>query len=323
MTHKTLNILITSAGRRVGLIDCFRAAADDLGLDLIVHACDLNPHLSAACQAADQAHKVCRCTDTDYIPQLLDLVEQHKIHLLIPTIDPELAPLAQANTQFAARGTQVHVSSAEVIAIVRDKARTSDVLRKAGIAVPNTATHSQIVEQAAEWAWPVFAKPSNGSASRGLQVFDSVKDIPRSFSEPMIFQDYLQGPEYTINIFVNAQGKLQTVIPHHRLQTRAGEVEKGITIRNPLFQSIAESIVTALPGARGVLCFQLIDDPKLGPRVFEINARFGGGYPLADYAGAKFATWLLQEVTGQPISAHNQWREGVEMMRYDAAIYRG
>lgn len=320
---RAVNILITSAGRRVGLIECFRAAADDLGLDLTVHACDLNPRLSAACQSADQAHKVCRCSDAAYIPQLLDLAEHHKIHLLIPTIDPELAPLAQANQQFAERGTQVHISSEEVIAIVRDKAKTSDVLRRAGIAVPNTASHQQILEQAADWTWPVFAKPSNGSASRGLQVFDTVEDIPHTFSEPIIFQDYLQGPEYTINIFVDAKGKLQTVIPHHRIQTRAGEVEKGITIRNPLFQTIAQNIVTALPGARGVLCFQLIDDPKLGPRVFEINARFGGGYPLADHAGGKFATWLLQEVTGQPSSAHNDWREGVEMMRYDAAIYRG
>jgi carbamoyl-phosphate synthase large subunit len=71
------------------------------------------------------------------------------------------------------------------------------------------------------------------------------------------------------------------------------------------------------------LCFQLIVDPNLGAKVFEINARFGGGYPLADHAGGKFAKWLLAEVSGLQSDPNNDWRDGVEMMRYDSAIYRG
>ena len=29
--------------------------------------------------------------------------------------------------------------------------------------------------------------------------------------------------------------------------------------------------------------------------LYEINPRFGGGYPLTDRAGAKFCNWLVQE----------------------------
>jgi carbamoyl-phosphate synthase large subunit len=55
--------------------------------------------------------------------------------------------------------------------------------------------------------------------------------------------------------------------------------------------------------------------------VFEVNARFGGGYPLAHEAGAHFTRWLLEESTGLPLTATSVWEEGVLMLRYDAAFF--
>lgn len=63
--------------------------------------------------------------------------------------------------------------------------------------------------------------------------------------------------------------------------------------------------------------------PRSRPRVFEINARFGGGYPLADQAGGRFAESLLARVAGLPECASDHWREGVTMVRYDSAVFRG
>ena len=55
--------------------------------------------------------------------------------------------------------------------------------------------------------------------------------------------------------------------------------------------------------------------------VFEINARFGGGYPICDQAGGTFAKWILQKLAGQRPSYNDQWIEGVRMLRYDDAIF--
>lgn len=71
------------------------------------------------------------------------------------------------------------------------------------------------------------------------------------------------------------------------------------------------------------MCFQVIDDAQRGPQVIEINARFGGGYPLAHEAGAHFADWLLQEQAGMALQANDDWREGVTMLRYDDAVFTG
>jgi len=55
--------------------------------------------------------------------------------------------------------------------------------------------------------------------------------------------------------------------------------------------------------------------------VFEINARFGGGYPLAHRAGAKFTKWLLEEVIGAPCTAKDSWDEGLLLLRYDSEVF--
>jgi carbamoyl-phosphate synthase large subunit len=62
MTAARCTLLVTSAGRRVELINCFRPRAAALGLDLTAIATDLAPAMSAACQVADPSHPTPRCT---------------------------------------------------------------------------------------------------------------------------------------------------------------------------------------------------------------------------------------------------------------------
>ncbi|WP_231081699.1 ATP-grasp domain-containing protein [Jiella flava] len=321
--HLTLSerrILVLSAGRRVGLIECFRRSAAALAMPLIVIACDMRPERSAACQIADAWHAVPRCDAPDYVDTLLAIVKEFRIDLVVPTIDPELFALAARRDEFAALGARVHVSAPEVVSVARDKHLTAAVLAAGGIPVPLTR---QLGDADPRLCFPMMMKPSGGSASRGLQVIHRAADIPRKTAEPMVLQQLLNGPEFTTNIFVDQQGVLRSAVTHRRLSVRAGEVEKGRTDRDPRFWNLAEAIVAALPGARGVLCFQTIDDEDAGLCVFEINARFGGGYPLAHEAGAPFTQWLLEELCEIPCTAHDDWRGAVTMLRYDAAVFQG
>ena len=316
-------ILVSSAGRRVGLIECFRRSASAAGIDLRVFACDIEPELSAACYAADRAFAVPRCDDPVFIDSLLDIVTRFGVDLVVPTIDPELAPLAKAAERFRAAGARVHVSPPSVIEVVRDKVRTAEVLAAAGVPVPWTATLETACASLDSLDWPLFLKPSAGSASRGVRIVRRAADLPSAPDEPMVLQQLLAGPEYTVNMFIDACGVLRSAVGHQRLRVRAGEVEKGRTERDPVLRSLAERIASALPDARGVLCFQLIMDKALGPRVFEVNARFGGGYPLAHFAGAEYTRWLLEELVGLSSTAHDGWRSGALMLRYDAATFAG
>ena len=318
-----LRILVSSAGRRVGLIECFRRAADELGLGLEVLACDMDPQMSAACQLADRAFEVPHCDDPGFVDVVCDIARKQGVNLVIPTIDPELRPLACGADRFASFGARVHVSPPEVIDVVRDKLETARVLGAAGLPVPRTADFAEVRDRPGAWTWPLFMKPRSGSASRSLDIVDDPAALPDRIDEPMVLQELLDGPEYTINMFIDMHGDLRSAVPHRRLSVRAGEVEKGRTERHPEIVELAHGIARALPAARGALCFQAMVDRERGPKIIEINARFGGGYPLADHAGGTFARWLLEEVAGLPLSAHDDWREGVVMMRYDAAVFQG
>ena len=316
-----LSVLITSAGRRVGLAEAFRESARELGFGLRLLACDLRPELSAACSIADHAFAVPRCDDPAYPDAILRLCERESVDLVVPTIDTELKPLAYVLEAAAMGGTRIHVSPADTIDIVRDKSRTAEHLGMAGLPVPRTVPLETVAAGGPGLGWPVFVKPRAGSASRALSVAHSLDELPVMSCEPMVAQTYLRGKEYTVNIFIDQHGVLRSVVPHWRIGTRAGEVEKGVTVRNHVFEELAMGIVEALPEARGVMCFQLIDDVETGPQIIEINARFGGGYPLAHRAGATFTRWLLEEVGGLSPSCTNDWTEGLMMLRYDAAVF--
>lgn len=226
-----MRVLFTSAGRRVELLQCFRRAAVELGLQLDVLACDLNTSLSAACSLADMAFDVPRCADPGYAGAVLDIARANGVRLVIPTIDPELMPLALAADSFAAAGARVHVSSPDVIAVAQDKLKTARVLSAAGVPVPVTFELADARRNPRDMTWPLFMKPKAGSASRGLKVIKSAEELPNEVAEPMLLQELLEGPEYTVNMMIGQTGDLRGAIMHRRLQVRAGEVEKGRTER--------------------------------------------------------------------------------------------
>jgi carbamoyl-phosphate synthase large subunit len=323
LLNDSFPILISSAGRRVGLIDCFRRAAAELGQKVAIIACDQVPELSAGCRAADLSARVPGCREEGFIETVLRLVQTHGIRILVPTIDPELEALSEASPRLLSEGCRALVSPPDVIAVARHKGRTAEMLAAKGVPVPRTVSAEVLRADPDCLGWPVFAKPAAGSSSQGLAVFRSLSEVPDAFPDDMVFQEYLTGPEYTVNMFIDASGTLRCAIPHIRLRVRGGEVEKGRTVRRQDLAELAKGVATAIPDARGPICFQVIDDPKRGPRVIEINARFGGGYPLADHAGATFCRWLLEEGNGHPCTAHDNWRDGVEMLRYDAAFFKG
>jgi carbamoyl-phosphate synthase large subunit len=319
-----LTVLLSSAGRRVGLLECFRRSAEEIALPLRILAADLAPHLSAACAKADGAFEVHPCSHSEFVQDLVSLCAREKIDLIIPTIDPELQPLAANTERFASLSTTVVVSNPDVIALARDKLLTAQFFADIGVPTPRTATVKELRTSLEEWKFPLILKPNFGSSSIGVAHIHDVREaqrIPAGLEDDVV-QEHCAGIEYTVNMFFDGSG-LRCAVPHRRIEVRAGEVSKGRTERIPSLLAIAEKIGRALKGrAFGALCFQAILDENQQPTAIEINARFGGGYPLAHSSGATFTKWLLEIAAGRVCSAHDNWRENVLMLRYDAAVFR-
>jgi carbamoyl-phosphate synthase large subunit len=316
-----MKILITSAGRRVELINCFTAAAQTLGLTVEIYTADLNPQFSAACQKSGRFFSVPTVDKPEYIDSLLDICRREKIALLVPTIDPELDLLSQHLESFTLIGTRVLISPASVVEVARNKIKTAEVLQRAGLPIPQTLPIKQFIENPPSWADSIIAKPLAGSSSIGIIKSPTKEDLAQLINEPYLIQEKWVGREFTVNLFFDELGRVVSVVPHERLEVRSGEVSKGITTRHLPLIAAGFTFEKIFPNARGPLCFQAIVRPDDTFCIFEINARFGGGYPLADQAGAKFAQWILEELANLPSSANNEWCEGVLMLRYDAAVF--
>jgi len=216
----------------------------------------------------------------------------------------------------------VIISHIEAIKVCRDKYQTAIQLDNNGVLTPRTwklsAWNSAVFQKDME----LILKPIDGSNSLGIQRVNIGQKVPeKKDSERWILQEYLEGTEFTVNCFVDKSGSLSTAIPHIRKEVRGGEVSKGTTVDDIELQAIAGKIVATLPGLRGPFCFQAKRTAAGRIGVFEINARFGGGFPLAHQAGGTFTKWILEEHLGLPSSQTGVWSSGLTCLRFDQTIY--
>lgn len=317
------SILVSSAGRRVALMGCFREALAGIGVEGRVIAADLSP-LAAAYQAADAAFPVPRCTAPEFIPAMLKICKREGVSLVVPTIDTELSAYASARGEFERVGTVVAVSGPATVAIGGNKIATQEWLRREGFPTVRQGTPEEVCSEAAAWPFPLIVKPAGGSASIGVSRVTTREELEAASKVPdAIVQTVARGVEHTVDVLVNKPGKAVCAVPRRRLEVRAGEVSKGITVRDARLSDLATQIAERLPDAYGVLNIQIFLDQSTGEMsVIEINPRFGGGFPLSWEAGARYPQWMLEEILGLPSTAKaDAWRDGLVMLRYDAAVF--
>jgi len=318
-----IRLLFSSAGRRVELINCFRNAARLLNTEIEIVSIDMDTSWSPACQISDHAYGVPRCTDADFIPEVLRICALHKIDLIIPTIDTELLIYADNRTRFADCGTEILLSSKEFIKVSRDKKATASKLSQYGIRTPATWDFRTVLSGESKAVFPLIAKPVDGSCSAGITIVNDLEQLRQVDVDidRYILQDVCVGREYTINSFYDRTGKCRACVPHYRRYVRDGEVCFGETIRIKAFREISDRLSEIFDGIWGSVCFQGFQGDNGEVTVFEINARFGGGYPLCDASGGTFARWVFQDLMNETPDYHDNWREGVRMLRYDAAVF--
>jgi carbamoyl-phosphate synthase large subunit len=310
------NILVTSAGRRVELIQAFQLELKDIFSDARVYATDMNPALSPACRCADVSLSIPKVTDENYMGVLLDLCEQHHIGMVVPTIDTELQVLADYRDQFSEYGIHIIVSSADLIASCRDKRKTRSLFENVGINAPIIYNKEQI-------QFPCFVKPYDGSCSVDAEALLSEEQLTSSIlsNEKMMFMELVDDghTEYTVDTYFTKDGVLKCLVPRERIEVRSGEVSKGVTRRNEVYDYLLPAC-KSIKGARGCLTIQVF--ANLLQKSFyglEINPRFGGGYPLTYSAGANYPGWLIAEYfLDEEIDFFNQWEADLLMLRYDA-----
>lgn len=313
-----MRVLFTSVGRRVELMQLFKKAADKLNIDLEVFGADIS-ETAPALFFCDKKVIVPRINDNAYIPALIDICKNNKIEALIPTIDTDLMLLSENTSRFQEVGTKVFISRPDKIAICRDKNYTSDFFVSCGLNAPKTYNdYSQY-----DGKFPCFIKPKDGSSSIDAYKIDTVDEL-REFAnrvDDYVIQPFIDGEEYTVDIFCDFDSNPVFITPRKRLAVRAGEVLKTEIASDDNIVEECKLLIEKFKPV-GAITVQLIKEKTAGVNYYiEINPRFGGGAPLSIMAGADSAEAVLRIIRGEKLCfSQNAAEAGAVFSRFDQSV---
>lgn len=312
------NILILSAGRRVELVQSFQKAAKRLNIKSNVVAGDCS-ETAPAIYFADRKAILPRIDEVNYIDEIINVCKREGIRLVIPTIDTDLLLLSEERERIESEsGAVVLISSTEVISICRDKINTQKFLEENEFKIPKMYSEEEL--DSGEIEFPLFIKPKSGSSSINTFKVNNIEELAtyRSLIKEPIVQDFMEGKEFTVDVFLDFDGNLITVVPRLRMATRSGEISKGKIIKDKEIIEDIKRLVEVLKPI-GHITIQLMKTNK-GIEYIEINPRFGGGAPMSIQSGADSCENLYRLLMGENLEYNENYRDNIMFFRFDNSI---
>jgi carbamoyl-phosphate synthase large subunit len=309
------NILILSVGRRVELVTLFKKAAKELNIKSKVVAADCS-NTAPALYFADKKVILPRIDDPEYIEKIIKNSKKEQIKLIVPTIDTDLILLSKNQDYiFENTGAKVLISSEDIITTCRDKIKSQYYLEEKGFNVPKLYDKdNQNIH------FPVFIKPIDGSSSINAFKVNNREELDnylKLIKKPMI-QEYIMGEEYTVDVFLDFNSNIISIVPRLRMQVRGGEISKGKIVKNRIIIDEVMKLMNVLKPI-GHITVQLMDT-KEGIKFIEINPRFGGGAPMSIQSGANSCKNLFKLLMNEKLTYNEDYKENLVFLRYDKSI---
>ncbi len=299
-------VLLTGVGKRYDIVSAFAQHAT-------VIAADPNP-LAPAQYAAHHRVAVPRIADPQYVPVLAELCAEHAVGAVVPLTDLDLEVLAGARRDGR---LPAFVPDPEIARATFDKYEAHRLLGRLGLPSPPTVLPGEPVER-----FPVMVKPRQGSGARSIHRADDAAAAAffvDYIREPAMVQQLMDGPEFSIDLLSDLDGRCLNAIPRTMLESRGGESIKGTVIDDPELIDLGRRTVEAL-GVRGPCTVQVFRDREAGLRITDVNTRFGGAFPAPMYAarpGRTYPELIVRMAAGERIEPHvGDFRAGVTFTRY-------
>jgi len=313
-----MNILILSAGRRVELVQCFQKAAKKLSVKSSIVAGDRS-NTAPALYFADRVCELPSISEINYIDSIIEVCNKENIALIVPTIDTDLLLLAENKNHIEKQtNAKVLISDTRVVEICRDKVNTQKFLEEKGFRIPKMYTDEEL--ENGDIQFPLFIKPKSGSSSINTFKVNNLNELMtyKTIIDQPIIQDFMEGAEYTVDVFLDFESNVITIVPRLRIATRSGEISKGKIIKDREIINDVTKLMKVLKPI-GHITVQLMKTKK-GIEYIEINPRFGGGAPMSIQSGADSCENLYRLLMGQKLEYNENYRDNLTFLRFDSSI---
>lgn len=290
-----MNLLITSISQKVPFIEKMKDAANRISETTLVYGGDGNGRCLGRYFVDEFWHMpvLSELSVDDFILYC----KQKDIRVIFPTRDGELTYFSRNLNLFNINGIRIMVSDYESLAFTRDKLNFFLQLKLKRLPVIQTVLDIDSLESSL-----FVVKEQFGSGSQGLYLKVQREEAVRlaeSLDKP-IFQPYIEGTEYSIDVYVDFKGKSKGAVVRERVLVVNGESQVTRTVRDERLEQLGLELAETL-GLHGHVMFQVIVDSNGSPHIVECNPRFGGASTLSVAAGLDSFYWFLLEAQGESL----------------------
>jgi carbamoyl-phosphate synthase large subunit len=282
---------------------------------------DMSP-LSAGFLLSDGGHVVPAAHKPEFIPTIHKLCATEQIQVIFPVIDEELQVFADHVEAFAQDGIRVISNPPETVRLTKDKLLTARRCEELGVLAPPTLAKENLARQPLP-PFPLIVKPRDGRGTVGVHTARDRRELDffvQHVPNPII-QQCIEGPEFTIDVLTDFDGRPLSIVPKERLQVKGGMQVKGRTVKDQRLLDYGVSIAQKFRVfPRGnIQCIRARDGRLF---LIEINPKFAASLPFTVAAGVNAPLLLLKMHLGQKVPPMlGQFEEGLVMLRCWRELY--
>ena len=284
MTH----VLISSVSKKIPLLLSVREALETLRIKGKIYGADADP--TAIGRFFVDHFWQMPTLETLTCQELIEFCRKEEIRWIIPTRDGELPFFAMHRETLKKEGIFCMISKEASIETSLDKLSFFQRLAEKQRPVIPTYLH---LEDIVENAYVVKERFGAGSMNLGLNLTASAADIFAKRLKQPIFQPFIHGEEYSVDLYVDLTGTCRGTLARRRQKVVHGESQITTSVRFPRLEKLCEKVASDLD-VYGHAVFQVIDaQGELS--IVEANLRFGGASTLAIEMGLNSFAWFFLE----------------------------
>jgi carbamoyl-phosphate synthase large subunit len=305
--YKKLNILISSASKKISLVNAMKKAATKINPGARIIAGDAAED-ALSFFIADDFWQMPNTND-DNLQLILTGCVDRGINIVLPTRDGELVFWARNAAKFREKNIFIIISPLESINNCLDKKAFSDF----GIAnkLPFILSTFDINEITSD-LFVVKERFGAGSKSIGIGLDKSSSLIHASTLENPIFQPLIKGLEISVDAWLYKNFKVKGIVLRKRIKVVDGESLITTTFSNLKLEKQIIEILEKL-NLSGPIVLQAIIDSYERLHIIECNTRFGGASTTGITAGIDSLFWSILEANNIEVETYPFIRSSKEI----------
>lgn len=311
------HILVTSASRKIGLVQAVKRAANKIHSSIQVIAADASDTCLAK-HFADDFWKIPLISQID-IHTFIKECKARSIRLIIPSRDGELTFFSEHKSVFKEAGIHVMISDPDSIRKCIDK-----------LAFYNENSHIQSriiptfeeIDSLNATQFVVKERYGAGSDSIGINLNKQESLDHSKLLKFPLFQPFMEGTELSVDAYIDGNRKVKGIVMRERELVVNGESQITTTVQNQELENAFHTIIDSME-LSGHVILQAIIDTKGEIHVIECNPRFGGASTLSIKAGLDSFYWSYLESSSVSLESYSfiQSKEPITQVRYPADLY--